>query len=169
MKIRISKLIAVVLATAFLVLSITACNNSKEEGNSKITFSISCSTLLDEKNICNLPKEKQGLVPEDGWLLKPIEVSITEGESIFDVLLRTCKAEKIHMEYMDTPLYDSAYIEGIGNLYEFDAGSLSGWMFSLNGEYPNYGCSKVYVHDGDVVEWNFTCDLGADLGNEFTK
>ena len=26
-----------------------------------------------------------------------------------------------------TPIYNSAYIEGIHNLYEFDCGSLSGW------------------------------------------
>lgn len=37
-----------------------------------------------------------------------------EGESVFDVLLRETKNHKIHMEYSETPLYQAAYIEGIG-------------------------------------------------------
>lgn len=168
MKTNIKKLIAVVSATAILVFCLTACSSTKAiESKDKVTFSISCKVLLEESNKEKLPEEKRNLVPEDGLILKPIEVAITDGESVFDVLLRTCKEQKVHMEYMDTPLYDSAYIEGIGNLYEFDAGNLSGWMFSVNGEYPNYGCSKIYVHDGDTIEWNFTCSLGKDLGHDF--
>ena len=60
---------------------------------------------------------------------------------------------------------NSAYVEGINNLYEFDVGSLSGWMYNVNGWYPNYGCSRYQVKDGDVVEWRYTCDLGYDLGS----
>ena len=62
-------------------------------------------------------------------------------------------------------MYSSAYVEGINNLYEFDVGSLSGWMYNVNGWYPNYGCSRYQVKDGDVVEWCYTCDLGEDLGS----
>ena len=61
-------------------------------------------------------------------------------------------------------MYNSHYIEGINNLYEFDCGELSGWMYSVNGWYPNYGCSRYQVQDGDVIEWHYTCDLGEDLG-----
>ncbi|MDO5332002.1 MAG: DUF4430 domain-containing protein [Bacillota bacterium] len=171
MRIKFRKFIAVVLATAIVVFCVTACGSQNEanSGTDKVTFSISCANLLDEGNRSQLPKEKYDLVPGDGWILKPVEVSIKDGEAVFDVLLRVCKENKIHMEYEDTPLYDSAYIEGIANLYEFDGGNLSGWMYSVNGVFPNYGCSKIYVHDGDVVEWVYTCDLGADVGNPYEK
>lgn len=33
-------------------------------------------------------------------------------------------------------------------------------MYNVNGWYPNYGCSRYQVKDGDVVEWRYTCDLG---------
>ena len=69
------------------------------------------------------------------------------------------------MEYMDTPLYDSAYIEGIGNLYEFDCGNESGWMYCVNDQFPNYGCSHHMLADGDVIRWKYTCDLGRDVGD----
>ncbi len=126
-------------------------------------ISISCATILD--NMEQLEEEKEPLVPEDGWILEPVEVTFTEGESVFDVLLHTCQENKIHMEYTDTPMYNSAYIEGIHNLYEFDCGSLSGWMYSVNGWFPNYGCSRYALQDGDVVEWVYTCDLGKDVGD----
>lgn len=126
------------------------------------TISISCSTILDNMELCD--PEKVELVPEDGWILKPMTVTFYEGESVFNVLQRTCKQQKIHMEFENTPMYNSAYIEGIQNLYEFDVGELSGWMYKVNGWFPNYGCSRYQLQDGDEVCWVYTCDLGKDVG-----
>lgn len=126
------------------------------------TLSVSCTAILN--HMADLEEAKRALVPEDGWLLEPTEVPLLEGESVFDVLQRTCRDQRLHMEFSDTPVYDSAYIEGIGNLYEFDCGPLSGWKYKVNGEFPNYGCSRYALTDGDCVEWVYTCDLGADVG-----
>lgn len=131
------------------------------------TLSISCATILDNLDLCD--PEKKELVPEDGWILEPMTVTFYEGESVFNVLQRTCKQQKIHMEFEDTPMYNSAYIEGIHNLYEFDVGELSGWMYSVNDWFPNYGCSRYQLQDGDVVEWVYTCDLGEDVGRSVTE
>ena len=129
------------------------------------TISISCATILD--NMDWLDKEKTELIPKDGWILRPIEITFYEGESVFHVLRRTCKQQGIHMEFVNTPIYNSAYIEGIHNLYEFDCGEGSGWMFAVNGWYPNYGCSRYAVKEGDVIEWNYTCTRGDDLGASY--
>ena len=127
------------------------------------TISISCATILD--NMDMLTDGKDVLVPADGWILPATTMTFYEGESVFDVLLRVCQENKIHMEYMDTPMYNSAYIEGIHNLYEFDCGNLSGWMYNVNGWFPNYGCSRYALQDGDVICWVYTCDLGEDVGD----
>ena len=129
------------------------------------TLSISCATILDNMDLCK--KEKRELVPEDGWILKPMTVTFYEGESVFNILQRTCKQQKIHMEFENTPIYNSAYIEGINNLYEFDVGNTSGWMYKVNGWFPNYGCSRYQLKDGDVIEWVYTCDLGKDVGGDY--
>ena len=129
------------------------------------TISIGCSTILD--NMDYLDKDKWELVPEDGWILKPITVTFYEGESVLNILQRTCKQQKIHMEFVNVPIYNSAYIEGINNLYEFDVGEQSGWMYSVNGWFPNYGCSRYQLKDGDVIEWLYTCDLGHDVGGGY--
>ena len=129
------------------------------------TLSISCAAILDNLDLCD--PEKVELVPADGWILQPMTVTFYEGESVFNVLQRTCKQQKIHMEFSNTPIYNSAYIEGIHNLYEFDVGNLSGWMYKVNGWFPNYGCSRYQLKDGDVIEWVYTCDLGYDVGGGY--
>ncbi|NMA93133.1 MAG: DUF4430 domain-containing protein [Clostridiales bacterium] len=129
------------------------------------TISISCSTIND--NISWLDPEKVELVPEDGWILPATEVVFYEGESVFNVLWRTCKQNGIHMEFENTPIYNSAYIEGINNIYEFDCGELSGWMYKVNEWFPNYGSSRYQLKDGDVICWVYTCNLGFDVGGGY--
>ena len=129
------------------------------------TFSIECSTILN--NLSMLDPAKLEMVPSGGVILSKTTVTFYEGESVYDVLQRLCKEKGIHMEAEWTPIYNSAYIEGIHNLYEFDCGALSGWMYKVNGWYPNYGCSRYQLKDGDVVEWRYTCDLGNDVGGAY--
>ena len=140
--------------------------NAEKTGNTgTCTISISCSTILDNMDKCDADKIE--LVPSDGWILSPVTVSFEDGESVFDILQRVTRENGIHMEFEFTPIYNSAYIEGIHNLYEFDVGNLSGWMYKVNGWFPNYGCSRYAVCDGDVISWVYTCDLGYDVGGGY--
>ncbi len=129
------------------------------------TLSVRCDTIL--KNPALLDEEKADIVPGDGVIFPQKSVIFYEGENVFDLLLREMKKNKIHMEFVNTPIYNSAYIEGIANLYEFDCGELSGWMYKVNDWFPNYGCSRYALKDGDRVEWIYTCDLGKDIGGDY--
>ncbi len=135
----------------------------EEETSGELTcyLSIYCDTILD--NMDKLESGKEVLVPSDGTIYAEREVSFQKGETVFDVLLRETRNNGIHMEYSFTPGFNSNYVEGIANLYEMDCGPNSGWMFNVNGWYPNYGCSLYKLEDQDVIEWNYTCDLGRDL------
>lgn len=130
-------------------------------------LSVDCKTILD--NMDQLKSNKVSQVPSDGVIFKARKVIFYEGETVFDVLSREMKKNRIHMEFRATPMYNSNYIEGIHNLYEFDCGDLSGWMYEVNGWYPNYGCSRYVVKEGDVIQWRYTCDLGRDLGCEWLE
>ena len=136
-----------------------------KENTLTCTFSIECVTILN--NLDMLDPEKLEMVPSGGVILAKTTVTFYEGESVYDVLQRVCKEKGIHMEASWTPIYNSAYVEGIHNLYEFDCGALSGWMYCVNGWYPNYGSSRYQLKDGDVVEWRYTCDLGNDIGGGY--
>jgi len=126
------------------------------------TVEVRCNTLLDR--LSDLPETLVETVPESGVVLPRTTVIFDQGESVFDATERACREKQIPFEFMTTPFSDSVYIEGIGNLYEFDGGELSGWVYTVNGEFPSYGCSLHTLTDGDEVVWLYTCDLGADVG-----
>ena len=127
------------------------------------TIEIRCDTILN--NMENLTPGKEPFVPSSGTILSTRTVTFNEGETVFDVLTRVCSENGLQIEYSWTPMYGSYYIEGINNLYEFDCGPQSGWMYKVDGWFPNYGCSSYYLEDGDVIVWCYTCNgLGADVG-----
>lgn len=126
------------------------------------TLSIRCDTILN--NMGNLKKTKVNEVPKNGVIYATKTVPYFKGESVFNLLVRETAKNKIQMDFVNTPIYNSAYIRGIHNLYEFDCGNLSGWMYKVNGWFPNYGCSRYQLKPGDKVEWVYTCDLGKDVG-----
>lgn len=152
-------------AAALVLLALTACADGPAAEQKHCTISISCETILDDMKLCDA--EKREFVPSDGWILKPVQADFSDGESVFDVLQRVCRENKIHMEFSTSPVYKTAYIEGIANLYEFDCGDLSGWMYKVNDWFPNYGCSAYKLADGDVIAWVYTCDLGDDVGGGY--
>ncbi len=130
-------------------------------GNVYIT--IRCDTILN--NMDELNPAKAEFVPADGVILPRVKVAFAQGETVFDVLARTCAAADIQLEYSWEPLYNAYYIEGINNLYHFDCGSESGWMYKVNEWFPNYGVSAYTLSDGDVIEFLYTCHgYGTDVG-----
>lgn len=127
------------------------------------TVTIRCDTILD--NFDELDPAKAPYVPDSGCILPVTTVEFAEGETVFDVLDRVCGQYGIQIEYSWTPMYDSYYIEGINNLYEFDCGYESGWMYKVNGWFPNYGCSSYTLTGGESIVWCYTCKgLGEDVG-----
>jgi hypothetical protein len=116
---------------------------------------------LNNTDLCS--SATLSLIPSGGAVLGATTVTFEEGESVFDVLKRVCRDNGIHLEFTTTPGTGGVYIEGIANLYEFDVGELSGWMYSVNGVFANYSCSQYTLKDGDVIRWSYTCDLGNDL------
>ena len=57
-----------------------------------------------------------------------------------------------------------SYISSINSISEGDCGPQSGWMYSVNGDYPGVGCTKYTLSDGDSIRWRYTCNMGADIG-----
>lgn len=126
------------------------------------TVTIRCDTIADHSKITNdsvIP-----YVPSNGVILGVTQVKLEDGESAYDVIQRVTRDNGINMTASYSAVHDSAYIEGINNIYEFDAGPSSGWMFKVNGWFPNYGVANYIMEDGDVLELHYTCNTGKDLG-----
>ena len=125
------------------------------------TVQIRCDTILD--NVEDLTYGKAQYVPDNGIILDMSKAEFIEGETVYDVLKRVCAYSGIDLSYDWTVQYGGYYIEAINHLFEFDCGSESGWMYKVNGWYPNYGCSNYILKDGDIIVWNYTCNLGKDV------
>ncbi len=183
------KRITVIFFTLLVIFTLTSCNDNTEpvpvevpEGKPEpvkaeetvitdkeltCTLSVRCDTILD--NMSDFDKDKSDIVPKDGVILGETEVVFYEGETVFNLLRREMKKNGIHMEFNEVPMYESAYIEGIANIYEFDCGELSGWMYKVNDWFPNYGCSRYKLKEHVKVEWIYTCDLGRDIGGDYSQ
>lgn len=108
-------------------------------------FLISCKTVLSNKSAL----QSNYQVPAGGKIYEK-KMEFEEGDTVMDVLKRTG---------VDIDI-SKGYVAGIDGLYEFDCGKNSGWMYRVNGKFPNYMAGKCKLHDGDKVEWLYTCVRG---------
>lgn len=141
-----------------LGLLLVGCSAEKPEiGELSCSLSINCAAVLAD--LADFDPNKIELLPEDGMLLAVTEVKFSQGETALELIKRECQARGIHFE-----VSADGYIKGIGNIYEFDCGDVSGWLYKVNGEFAVQGASDYQVQPGDALEWFYSCDFGADLG-----
>ena len=120
------------------------------EYDGEVSLSILCHTVAGREN-----------APASGVILENQSFGFTEGESVYDLLLRVCKENRIFLDA------SSSYVKGIDGIYElsFDC-STSGWVYLVNGESPSVGCDQYLLRDGDTVVWHYTLNLGTDIRQE---
>ncbi|WP_310499525.1 DUF4430 domain-containing protein [Paenibacillus qinlingensis] len=103
------------------------------------------------------------LTIDKGYVIPKSSVDLQSGDSVWSVLKR--ELDKLGIPYeLGAEKYDSVYVASIDGDGEFDHGSGSGWMYNVNGTYPQVGASKIFPKSGDSIEWRYTKDLGEDLG-----
>ena len=100
-------------------------------------------------------------IPADGLILAETSFPIAAGDTVYTVLTDAARASGIHMEASGAG--GLMYVHGIGNIYEFDFGDLSGWVYLVNGESASVGCDQYVLTDGDAVEFHYTLELGKDI------
>ena len=130
-----------------------------------VTFSADCRTVLGRMDDIDEVVNPASVIPADGVVIPACEVSVPEGGTAFYALTAAARAEKVRVDYTGSSY--GVYVSGIGYIYEFGFGSLSGWMYRVNGEFPNVSAGNYVLSEGDAVEFVYTCDLGADVGDEY--
>ena len=157
---RMKVIVALVLVLALVGGCSSAPGNQAapiEDGDFTVTLSVSVEELLG--NMDALDPEKHELVPFDGLIFPSTDVAVREGESVFDILQREMRGAGIHMAFGTMPVYGTAYITGINNIFASDAGPLSGWIYRVNGVLPDVGPSLYLPEPGDVIEWIYIVDF----------
>lgn len=152
-------LVAALLIAAVHCLRIESPDDYYQGGNSvtdaagEVTVSISCELLPEEHHHTALP--------EDGQILGETKAAFAQGDTVLQVLRQLCREHHIQHEIDGTDAL--AYVKGIADLYEFDYGELSGWVYLVNGERPSVGCGQYTLSDGDVIRWVYTLEQGNDI------
>ncbi|MCT7399980.1 DUF4430 domain-containing protein [Eubacterium sp. LFL-14] len=156
--------LSICIITILMTFSLWGCGNSKsvksEKATQKCTLYVTCINAINSDKLQDNIRKVQ---PKDGVIYETKEVKFTEGESCFDILERELKNAGILIESSITPATKSVYIEGINNLYEFDCGKQSGWMYTVNGDVPNVSCSEYKIKENDEIKFQYTCNLGEDI------
>ena len=89
---------------------------------------------------------------------------ITKEKDFLEPSIPDDLAEKL--KQVDRNFPGSYYTDSLG---EFDFATGSGWMYEVNGVYPNYSFSDCYLQDGDQVRIRFTLHYGCDIGGGMVK
>lgn len=93
-------------------------------------------------------------------LLHQSNIRIHKGDKVSTILKRVGAAKHVAVSYQGAGA--SVYIRGIAGLFEFDKGSGSGWLYSVNNKFPGYSAGKYTVKSGDKIQWLYTTNLGKD-------
>ena len=156
-KIAIAVILILFAVSLAVALKVTGGAGVLPAGNQTCTIEIRCDQLSEDMSqLTN--KALEEYIPEDGVSLPETEYAFEEGATVFDALADTCEAKKIHLESKYDSLYQSYYVQGIGHLYEFDAGKRSGWMYTVDGESPEYGANQVELKGGEKIVWYYVTD-----------
>lgn len=111
-----------------------------------------------------LSVEKRSL--GEGDIIAPITVTLQSGDTAFTLLQRVLGTQSTALSYTGSGA--SIYVQSIDHLGEFDKGQLSGWMYSVNGVFPKYSAGIYTLQNNDVLRWQYTKDLGKDIGEAYT-
>lgn len=160
--------IYIVLTLCFSISGCSSAKKSESEGTTttealteagstekkmiSVTLSVNCRTAVDAKN------ETAMEIAPDGNLLAKTSFETAEGDTILDLLKKTDLVLDISQSSY------GSYVAGIQSLGQGDAGTMSGWLYFVNGESPQVAASAYILADGDQVEFVYTCDGGNDVG-----
>ncbi len=148
--------------TALLLLVFVLLNNFSSAGdyygNSDVKENTTGTVTLEIR--CDTVAGSRDYIPENGVILAETEYAISDGDTVYDILVEACRENEIQMENSGGEM---VYIAGIGYIYELAFGDLSGWLYFVNGTEASVGCGSYELADGDRVKFAYTCEMGNDL------
>ncbi|MBT9672395.1 DUF4430 domain-containing protein [Secundilactobacillus kimchicus] len=95
-----------------------------------------------------------GPLEEGNKVLKSGNVAIKDGDTAFDVL------KQLDSDISYTGSGSSIYVTRIGSYTAGSGGVGGGWLYNVNGSYPNASAGSYKVKSGDLVQWVWTSTLG---------
>ncbi len=140
-------------------VKLTTSKATTKKNEPTVKDEISCTLNVECKSILNnMDMLKDGhseYVPANGYIIKGYTYTAKAGFTAYDALKKACEDNGIKLTAKSS-MYGT-YVSGINNIDEFDCGSQSGWMYSINGNRPNVSASSQRVTDGDEITFEYVC------------
>lgn len=87
----------------------------------------------------------------DTWI-ETTKITVDKGSTAQDVIKQVLT--DAGMSYT----YEDGYISAVNGLEALDNGDYSGWMYTINGKYPNIGVADKKLSSGDKIVLHYTDD-----------
>jgi hypothetical protein len=134
-----------------------------------LAFALSLTPALAARVAVTVEK----LVLGEDFIVEPTLVDLPEGQTAADVITTLLSSKFPGVEaYSSSGTGEYFYMSGIYDpsrgelLSAFSEGELSGWMVAVNNEFLGTSAGVHAMRDGDVMRWQYTKRLGADLGED---
>lgn len=83
-------------------------------------------------------------------------IDFSEGMTVLEATLLATQDTSYSVDYSGTK--STAYIKGIGNLYEKQHGAISGWCYYVNDVMINKSSGRCVIETGDIIKWEYCTD-----------
>lgn len=130
-----------------VVLLLSGCG-STESVNVKVE--IDATDILANYEMLDEALKDEKYVPADGIILPLTDVELKEGDNALDALKSAAKEKNVQFDISD------GYAKGINYIYEKSCGSMSGWIYEVNGKSV---MTEYFVSEGDIITWKYICDF----------
>ena len=142
-------------------------NNSSSNGSSNNNSSSETNNNEEIKKEENKEEEKPKFIVNininmvDNTIFSS-QIVLENEVTAFEALKYYCENNSIQIGYTGSGQF--IYVSSINGIKEKSEGPSSGWMYKVNGTFPNVSAGKYKLSSNDTLEWVFTKDGGKDVG-----
>lgn len=143
--------------TVMLTVTRESAPSSSGSGNITVYFTLYGDEKHGTSEVHTYKSDKSSLPV---WISKKA-YTVPAGSMVIDVFEQALTEAELSWENDG-----GNYISEIDGLAEFDNGTLSGWMYLLNGTHPILGIAEQKLKNGDSIIFHYTDDYTSEQGSE---
>lgn len=147
---RGTKVIRLYYGSAMATLSVNVIKDPTQKIS--VTFSLLGDDIHDSDKDKNVHVLSMGTLKT--WIA-PKKYSVSANATVKDVLEMVLANNNMSCSNPRGNYVENITRNGV-TLGEFDNGTGSGWMYTLNGVHPNYAVNQQYLENGDVIVFHYT-------------
>ncbi len=131
-------------------------NKKRKKKKEKNTTTTTTTTTqpAQKKSIVTLTIDCSAATPYSPYALNGYQCSLKDGDTVYDILERSCRLNGIEMRAKET-IYGK-YVYSINHISEDSYGeNKGGWMYKVNGKVPMKSADKYELGKEDTVEFYY--------------